>query len=38
MVAGLNPLNQFIDRISALVPGAGNTTQATQPIFKTGLF
>lgn len=36
--AGLDPLNQYIDRIAAIVPGAGGTTSSTQPVFNTGLF
>ena len=36
--AGSFPVDQFIDRLSALIPGAGGTTTSTQPVFKTGLF
>ena len=36
--AGLNPLNQFIDRIAAITPNAGGTTSSTQPVFRQGLF
>ncbi len=35
---GFDPLNQFINRLSALIPGAGGVTTSTQPVFKTGLF
>ena len=36
--SGSLPIDQFIDRLSALIPGAGGTTKSTQPVFKTGLF
>jgi len=36
--AGSFPLDQFINRISGLIPGAGGVTQSTQPVFRTGLF
>ena len=36
--AGSFPIDQFIDRLGALIPGAGGTTKSTQPVFKTGLF
>jgi len=35
---GFDPLNQYINRLSALIPGAGGVTTSTQPVFKTGLF
>jgi hypothetical protein len=35
---GFDPLNQYINRIAAIVPGAGGVTTSTQPVFKTGLF
>ena len=34
----LDPLNQFINRIAGIIPGAGGSTQSTQPVFRTGLF
>lgn len=33
-----DPLNQFGNRLAGILPGAGGTTQSTQPIFSTGLF
>jgi len=33
-----DPLNQFINRLAGLIPGAGGSTQSTQPVFRTGLF
>ncbi len=35
---GLDPLNQFFNRLTSVLPGAGGTTQSIQPVFKTGLF
>ena len=35
---GLDPLNLAINRIAGLIPGAGGSTQSTQPVFRTGLF
>lgn len=35
---GFDPLNQFINRLSALIPGAGGVTTSTQPVFRQGLF
>ena len=34
----LDPLNMFIDRLAGIIPGAGGSTQSTQPVFRTGLF
>jgi hypothetical protein len=31
-------LDQFINRISGIIPGAGGVTTSTQPVFRTGLF
>lgn len=36
--AGGFTTNQFIDRLAALIPNAGGTTTATQPVYRTGLF
>lgn len=36
--AGSFPIDQFINRLAALIPNAGGTTRATQPVFRTGLF
>jgi len=36
-IARFDPLNQYIDRLAALVPGAGGTTTSVQPYFKQGL-
>lgn len=36
--SGAFSLDQFINRLSSLIPGAGGTTRSTQPVFKTGLF
>lgn len=36
--AGSFPLDQFINRLSGIIPGAGGVTQSTQPVFRTGLF
>jgi len=33
-----DPTNLFINRLAGIIPGAGGSTQATQPVFKTGLF
>ena len=35
---GIDPLNQLINRIAGLVPGAGGVTTSKQPIYNTGLF
>lgn len=34
----LDPLNRFINQLGAIIPGAGGTTQATQPVYQTGIF
>lgn len=34
----LDPLNQFINRIAGVVPGAGGVVSSTQPVYRTGLF
>ena len=31
-------LDQFINRLGGIIPGAGGVTQSTQPVFRTGLF
>ncbi len=36
--AGGFNINQFIDRLAALIPNAGGTTRQTTPVFRTGLF
>jgi hypothetical protein len=33
-----DPLNQFINRLAGIIPGAGGVTSSTQPVFRTGLF
>jgi len=33
-----DPTNMFINRLAGLIPGAGGSTQSTQPVFRTGLF
>lgn len=33
-----DPTNMLINRIAGIIPGAGGSTQSTQPVFKTGLF
>lgn len=33
-----DPLNMFINRLAGIIPGAGGSTQSTQPVFRTGLF
>lgn len=33
-----DPTNVMINRLSALIPGAGGTTTSTQPVIKTGIF
>ena len=35
---GYDPLNQYINRIAAVIPGAGGVTTSQQPIYKQGLF
>lgn len=35
---GFDPLNQFINRLAGIIPGAGGVTTSTQPTFRTGLF
>ncbi len=34
----LDPVNMFINRLAGIIPGAGGSTQSTQPVFRTGLF
>jgi len=36
--AGSFPLDQAINRIAGVIPGAGGVTTSTQPVFRTGLF
>ena len=36
--AGSFPLDQFINRLGGIIPGAGGVSQSTQPVFRTGLF
>ena len=36
--SGSFDIDQFINRLSGIIPGAGGVTQSTQPVFKTGLF
>ena len=36
--AGSFDIDQFINRLGTLIPGAGGTTTSTQPVFRTGLF
>jgi hypothetical protein len=33
-----DPLNQLINRLGGIIPGAGGVTTSTQPVFRTGLF
>lgn len=33
-----DPLNLFINRLAGIIPGAGGTTQSTQPVYRTGIF
>ena len=33
-----DPTNLMINRLAGIIPGAGGSTQSTQPVFKTGLF
>jgi hypothetical protein len=33
-----DPLNQLINRLGGLAPNAGGTTNAQQPVFRSGLF
>lgn len=33
-----DPLNMLINRLAGIIPGAGGSTQSTQPVFRTGLF
>lgn len=33
-----DPTNLLINRLAGLIPGAGGSTQSTQPVFRTGLF
>lgn len=33
-----NPLNQLINRLGAILPGAGGVSSSTQPVFRTGIF
>jgi hypothetical protein len=35
---GYDPLNMYINQIAGLIPGAGGSTQSTQPVFRQGLF
>lgn len=34
----VDPLNRFINQIAGIIPGAGGSTQSTQPVFRGGLF
>ena len=34
----LDPLNQFINQLGGVIPGAGGTSSSTQPVYNTGLF
>ena len=36
--SGSFSVDQFIDRLAAIIPNAGGTTRSTQPVFRTGLF
>lgn len=36
--AGAFSLDQFINRLAGIIPGAGGVTQSQQPFFRTGLF
>lgn len=36
--AGGFDIDQLINRLSGIIPGAGGVTQSTQPVFRTGLF
>jgi len=33
-----DPLNRIINQLAGIIPGAGGSTQSTQPVFRTGLF
>ena len=33
-----DPTNMLINRLAGIIPGAGGSTQSTQPFFKSGLF
>lgn len=33
-----DPTNMLINRLAGIIPGAGGSTQSTQPVFRTGLF
>ena len=33
-----DPTNMLINRLAGIIPGAGGSTQSTQPVFKTGIF
>lgn len=35
---GFDPLNLLINRLAGIIPGAGGSTQSTQPVFRTGIF
>lgn len=34
----LDPINMLINRLAGIIPGAGGSTQSTQPVFRTGIF
>jgi hypothetical protein len=36
--SGAFPVDQFINRLGGLIPGAGGVTRSTQPVFRTGIF
>ena len=36
--AGSFDLDQLINRLTGIIPGAGGVTTATQPVFRTGIF
>lgn len=35
---GYDPLNQYLNRLASIIPGAGGVTTSTQPVFRQGLF
>lgn len=35
---GFDPLNQYINRLAAIIPGAGGVSTSTQPVYRQGLF
>ena len=38
LAQGFDPINQYINRLAGIIPGAGGVSTSTQPVFQQGLF